>query len=134
MRVISILLVYVLIFSQTTFAGDCPEDVQVIEKGQIANCSGVLLSPEASKKVDETQEDAKYYKTLSDKLQLRYDYMGKEVNLLDQRLKLYVDQSEVLAREVHRKESEDKWQKFIYFGLGVFATGIAVYSVSKIDR
>jgi hypothetical protein len=117
-----------------TWANKCPEDVQVIEKGQVANCDGLLMSPEASKKIDETQQDAKYYRELSEKLQLRQSYTDKEINILDQRLKLYVDQSEVLTREVNRKERENNWQKFMYFGLGVFATGIIIYGTSELTR
>ena len=106
----------------------------MINKGEIANCDGLLFSPEASKQVDETQEDAKYYKDLSDKLQVRRDYADKEINILDKRLHLYIQQSEILAKEVYRKEREDKWQKFLYFGLGVLATGIAVHGASELNR
>lgn len=126
-----LLMVLVLLATQTSYAG-CPDDVQVINKGQVANCDGLLFSPEASKKVDETQQDAEYYKSLSAKLQVRHDYMLKEQEILDRRLKLYVDQSQTLATELVHKENQDKWQKVVYFGLGVLATGIAFEAAKEL--
>lgn len=124
-------MVVLLSLPQTGLA-DCPDPVQVINKGQVANCDGVLLSPDASKKADEAIQDAKYYKNLSDQLLLRRDATNKEISVLDQRLKLYMDQSQTLASELTGKENEDKWQKIMYFGLGVLATGIAVYGASQL--
>jgi hypothetical protein len=128
-----LLMVLILLVAQPSYA-KCPDDVQVINKGQVANCDGLLFSPEASKKVDETQQDAEYYKSLSSKLQIRYDLVIKEQEILDRRLKLYVDQSNTLAKEVIDKDNMDKWQKLGYFTLGVLATGIAVYGASQIDN
>ena len=125
------IILIIFLFSQLTYA-KCPEDIQVIEKGQTANCSGLLFSPEASKKVDETQADAKYYKELSDRLLQRRDLTNKEISILDRRLQLYIDQSYDLAKEIHKKEKEDKWQKLMYFGLGVLATGISVYGAKQL--
>ena len=124
-------ILLVILVNQTVWAG-CPDSIQVITKGQVANCDGLLFSPEASKQVDENKQDLDYYKNLSEKLQIRKGYTDQEINILDQRLKLYVDQSQALAVQVNRNESDDKWQKIMYFGLGVFATGIALYGASKI--
>jgi hypothetical protein len=129
------ILSLILLFNQVAWADDkCPESVQVIEKGEVANCSGVLLSPDASKKADEAIADSKYYKSLSEKLQLRVDYSIKESDILDKRLKLYVDQSQTLSEQLTKREHQNEWQKYLYFGLGVLATGIAVYGASEIQR
>lgn len=129
-----LLVVFIFSLNQIAWANDkCPEDVQVIEKGQTANCSGLLFSPEASKKADEAIEDVKYYKSLTDKLGSRIEYSNKEVDILEKRLKLYMDQSNILAKEVVNRENEDKWQKVIWFGLGVLATGAAVYGASHLN-
>lgn len=133
MRYISILILFVFNFNQSVWA-KCPEDVQVLEKGQVANCDGLLFSPEASKKADEAIQDVKYYKSLTDKLGSRIEYSNKETDILEKRLKLYIDQSNILADQMVKKENEDKWQKVIYFGLGVIATGIAVYGASQLDN
>jgi len=129
-----ILLIFIAItISQTSF-GKCPEDIQVLNKGQVANCDGLLFSKKASEDVDETQDDLVYYKTLSQKLEERKNLTDKELSVLDKRLQIYMEQSQILAEQVYNKERESKWQKFIYFGLGVFATGIAVYGASHLNR
>ena len=114
------------------FAG-CPDDVQVIKKDEVANCDGLLLSPEASKQSDDAIQDAKYYKDLSGKLMDRRELHMEHVETLDKRLELYMNQSNVLAQELHKKEKDDKWENILYFGLGVLATGIAVYGAGQLD-
>lgn len=126
----SILLIFILALNQTAYADDCGDDVQVVTKGQVVKCDGVLLSDAASKKANEAVNDAKYYKTLSDKLYQREDYTNKEVNILDQRLKLYIDQSQALATTVQ----QDKWEKILYFSLGVIVTGVAFYGAKQITK
>ena len=129
----SILLVCILVLNQTAMAADqCPEDIQELNKGQVANCSGLLFSPEASKKADEMAADSKYYKEVNEKLVQRKELTDKEISVLDQRLKLYMNESQVLATELSRRESGSSYQKFLYFGLGVLATGISFYGASKL--
>lgn len=125
----TVLIVLILGLFQTSWA-NCPEDIQVISKGDIANCDGLLFSPEASKKADQAIQDSKYYKGLSDKLEERKTLADKENDILSKRLQLYVDQSQTLATQV----TDDKYQKMIYFGLGVLATGLATYAAVQLTR
>lgn len=131
----SILLVLILVLNQTAFAADtCPDDVQVINKGQVANCSGLLFSPEASKQMDEAIADSKYFKEVNGKLIERKKLTDEEISILDQRLKLYMNESNVLAKELSSRNSESSFQRIIYFGLGVLATGVAVYGASQLNK
>lgn len=131
----SILLALILVLNQTAFAADtCPEDIQVLNKGQVANCSGILLSPNASKQMDEAIADSKYFKEINLKLIERKELTDKQVSILDQRLQLYMNESTVLAKELSTRDSQSSFQKIMYFGLGVLATGIAVYGASRLDR
>lgn len=125
-------LVFLLLINQVAMA--CPEDVQEIQKGQVALCDGLLFSPEASKKADEALKDSKYYKDLTDRLYKRQGLVQEEVNILEKRLQLYMDQSHKLSQELTSKNNEDKWQKIVYFSLGVLATGIAVYGASQLSK
>lgn len=127
----NVLLVLLLVLNQTGFA-DCPQDIQEVHKGETVNCDGLLFSPEASKKVDEIVQDAKYYKELADKLIQRKELTDKELNVLDQRLKLYQDQSRLLADQLTKNENNDKWEKIGYFSLGVLATGLSVYAATQL--
>ena len=112
-----------LLISQTAWADQCPEDVQVINKGQVANCSGLLFSPSASKQMDEAIADSKYFKEVNVKLLQRKELTDKEISVLDQRLKLYMNESQVLATELSSRNSNESFYRFGYLVLGVLAAG-----------
>jgi hypothetical protein len=131
MKSVKLIIGILFLLPQFIFA-QCPEDIQSIKKGQVANCEGLLFSPEASKNVANTQDDAKHYKELSDLLYKRQELTTKDITILDKRLHLYMEQSNTLATQLYKKEQDGKWQKFIYFGLGVLATGFAFYGVSHL--
>lgn len=122
----------VVLFSINVSATECKEAVTLINEGQKAECTGFLFSPDAEKKASQAYDDAKHYKELSELLHKRSELTNQEIKILDERLKLYQDQSHLLAQEVQKKEKEDFWQKTLYFGLGVLATGIAVYGAGQL--
>lgn len=127
----NILLALIFTLNQTAFA-ECP-DVKEVKEGDKIECDGVFLSPDAAKKIDLQQVDLKYYKDLSNRLFERKELVDKEINVLDQRLKLYQDQSALLADKLTEKESTNKWERVVYFGLGVLATGLAVYGAKQLQ-
>lgn len=125
-------IILAILFTTSTVFAQCPKNVQPIKEGQTANCTGFLFSPETEKKANDAVEDAKYYKELTDRLIKRKELTDKEINILDKRLELYIKQSEITAKELNRKRNEDKWQKVIWFGLGVLATGLAVHGAGQL--
>jgi len=122
----------ILVISSIQGFGECKNSVELLEKGQIAPCTGLLYSPNADKQAAQDNIDAKHYKDLSDLLYKRQELTTKDISILDQRLHLYMEQSNTLATQLHKKERDSEWQKFIYFGLGVLATGAAFYGVSHL--
>lgn len=127
-------LCILLLIPSNSFASDCKDSVQVIKEGESAQCSGLLYSPDAAKKANQAFEDAKYYQDLSELLHKRNELTQKEIAVLDERLKLYMDTSQTLAEQLTRKDHEDFWQKTLYFGLGVVVTGLAVYGAVKVIK
>lgn len=127
-------LLVIILFSCNVMATDCKEAVSLLNEGEKASCTGFLFSPDAEKKASQAYEDSKYYKELSDLLNKRNQATNDEIKILDERLKLYQDQSFLLAQEVQKKEKEDFWQKTLYFGLGILATGIAVYGAGQLNK
>lgn len=128
---IKLLLCLSLLLPSYSFATECKESVQVLEEGKPAPCSGLLYSPDAAKNANQAHKDAKHYKELSELLHKRSELTNKEIEILDQRLKLYQDSTQALAEQVTRKNSEDFWQKTFYFGLGVAVTGLAIYAAAE---
>lgn len=116
-----------IVISMITNTGlACPEDIQIIEKGTTANCTGFLFSPEAARQADEAADDRDFYKNLSDKLIERQKLSDERTEVLDKRLQLYIEQSEILSQQLVERENRSEWQKVLYFSLGVVVTGLAV--------
>lgn len=131
-KITKLILISFLILPNYSFAEECKDPVQVIRSGEKANCDGFLFSDEAEKQAAKARDDAKYYKDLSELLHKRSELTNEEIRILDERLNLYMNTSNELAKEVNRKERQDFWQKTIYFSLGVLATGLAVYGASQL--
>ena len=122
------ILILSLLFSQITLAS-CPEAVQLIKKDEIANCTGYLYSPKADEIANDVFEEAESLKEENTILKEKSKLIIDRNKILEQRLELYFNQSEVLAKQLTRKENRSEWQKVLYFGLGVLATGLAANAV-----
>lgn len=103
------------IFANESAASDCASNVQPIKEGQAAQCTGYLFSPQA--------ESEAYKATQISKLQ------AEENKILQTRLEMYMHQSDVLAKEVGKRDNTDGLYKFLYFGLGVVVTGVIAANV-----
>jgi len=131
---IKYLLVLSILFNNFAFASNCEESVQLIEKGQVANCTGFLFSPEAEQQVAENESDLKYFKELNLKLERRQELSDKQINILEQRVFNYVEQTQILSEQIQRKERQSELQKYIWFALGIVVTSVAIHGVSKLER
>lgn len=124
-----IIFIIVFLFNQSSWAS-CPNKIMELKKGEPAPCSGLLFSPKASEEVDNKLEELEYNKKLVTKLLQRQGLTDKYIDTVEKRLQLYMNQSYTLAQELNRKENEDKWQKALYFTLGI----AAFYGASKLRR
>lgn len=125
-----IILSVVFAFSGATYA-DCPNNVQPIKKGEVAVCDGFLFSDGAEKTASQARDDADYYKKLSDKLQEKSDLEDKQSQILNDRLKLYIDESKALSKTVAQKDNTESLYRFVYFALGVVITGVIAVNVRR---
>ncbi len=125
-------LILALIFTvSTTVHADCSVNVQPIKKGDVATCDGFLFSDSAEKSAAQSRDDATYYKSLSDKLQQKSDLQDQQSKILDQRIKLYADESNQLAQELSGKSNTEGIYRLLYFGLGVLVTGAIAVNVRR---
>lgn len=105
-----------LLAPDTIFA-DCPQNVQVIKQGQTANCDGFLFSPSA-------ESDSYKAKQLA-------DLEKTENDILNERLQLYMKQSDALAKDVGQRDNSESLYRFGYFLLGAIITGYIAVNVRK---
>lgn len=104
----------------------CPNKVSPIKKGEVAKCDGFIFTNEAEKEAAEYRDDYKYYKSLYEKYKDRSIKQSESEQILEKRLKLYMDQSEKLAKY----STDSDLQKAIYFGLG-FLVMYGAYQVAR---
>lgn len=107
----------------------CPKDVQVIKKGDTANCDGFLFSPDTEKQAEIDRDDAVEYKAISTKLEEKIKLQADENSVLEQRLKLYMDETHTLSQDVVKRDSNETFVRLGYFLLGVVATGLVIRNV-----
>jgi hypothetical protein len=127
-------LSFILVMSLSIpgYGSDCPQAVTLLNKGNPAPCTGFLFSPEAEKQTALDNMDAKYYKLLSEKLTDKNNLLIKQTDILDKRIDLYINQSNVLSTELAKREKDDDWKKSRWFSLGVVATGIAIVGAAQL--
>lgn len=103
--------VLLLLFSGNVYS-ECPNRVQPIQQGQAANCSGYLFSPDAESEAYKATQLADLYKT--------------DNEILEKRLKLYMDETQALSKELSSRDNNESIYRFIYFGAGILVTGLIV--------
>ncbi len=90
-------------------AQGCSVPVQPIKKGMEATCDGYLFSPDA--------ESSAYKATRISELQ------KEENEILQKRLDLYIKQSDVLAKELAKRDNTEDLYRIAYFVGGILITG-----------
>jgi hypothetical protein len=124
-----LIILTLVVIPKLLFGQGCPADVQYLNKGETANCSGYLFSPSK-------QEELKF---------MRQDYklLQQEVTILKQQKELYeanvVKLNEIITKEEQKSElwrakAEDSSKKYMeseqyrgtrdawFFGGGIVAT------------
>lgn len=112
---ISVIIICSCFNTPLAHSDSCSRNVQPIEKGQIANCTGFLFSPDAEEKAFKAVEIS----TLR----------AQENEILNRRLELYVKQSDALAREIARKQVTEDLYRGLYFVVGAVVTGFIAANV-----
>lgn len=101
--------------SLTAGATECARNVSPIKEGQVASCDGYLFSPKA-------ESDAYKATQLSD--------LYKDQNqILEERLKLYINESTQLIKEKARRDTTEDLIRIGYFFGGMLATALVVRNV-----
>ena len=111
-------LITFLCFTKISNAAECSKEVQVIEEGQTANCSGFLFSDSAEKKAAEAKNDVIYFNKLVPRLEQKINKESERNAILEKRLDLYIRQSEVLAKDKVKSDNRKFWERVGMFMLG----------------
>lgn len=119
-----------LLLSFNAFA-DCNEKVTPIEKGEVAQCGGFIFNDQAEKEASQAKHDVDFYKEVNTELTQKSEAQDKDINILERRLNLYVEQSNTLADSVAKKDNSEGLIRIGYFALGAVLTGIIAANVKR---
>jgi hypothetical protein len=113
------LILSLILISNTAYAGVCDLPERVI-LGDKVPCTGYLFSDVNELKI---RTDLTYKNSLIDNLTKQTTIQADMLKISNEQIQLY-------------KESQplSKWEKLLYFSLGVVATSLAVNAASKITK
>jgi len=115
------ILAFLLIFNSPAFANVTP-----IKKGDTATTDGFLFDRNSEAQAEQDRSDAAYYKSLSDKQADKITLEENESKILDDRLQLYIKESNTLAKDKANSDFNEKLLLFGSFSLGAIITTLVV--------
>lgn len=110
---------------------ECNQPVTAL-KGQqpfFPDCDGYFFTDAAEKQAAEARDDAASLKLINEKLNLKSKAQTEENEILERRLNLYIQQADVLSKDVARRDNSESLYRFGYFILGVVVTGYIASNV-----
>lgn len=106
------------------------EDTVFISKGQPAPYSGILFTEEKAGDVRKELLESEKTKLILETERNRTTRLGQIIELKDEEIELYQKQNTRLLKANDRSDT----MQYIWFGLGVLATGMAVYGAGALSR
>lgn len=106
------------------------QDSQFVEKDQKAPFTGILFTEKKAQDIRSELLDGDKNKLLLETERNRSERLGQIIQLKDEEIELYNKQN---TRLLNAKDRSDTMQ-YIWFGLGVLATGAAVYGAGALSR
>ena len=100
-----------------------------IHKGDVATTDGFLFDHTSENQAEQDRADAEYYKALSDKQADKITIEQNESTILEQRLQLYIKESNTLAKDKASSDFNEKLLLFGSFSLGTIITALIVRNV-----
>jgi hypothetical protein len=122
------LLVSLLLIGSTTVSN--AQDSVFVEKNQAAPFSGILFTEKKAQQIRGELLEGDKTKLQLETEKNRSERLGQIIQLKDEEIELYHKQNERLVKANGRSDT----MQYIWFGLGVLATGMAVYGAGALSR
>jgi hypothetical protein len=107
------------------------DDAVVLNKGQPAPYTGLLLTEE---KANSVYNDLNKYKLLNESLERTVFLYEQNEKLQDKRVNLLLEQNDKLAINLQQARTVSNWEKVLWFGLGFLSVGLGIYGVQAITK
>lgn len=106
-------------------------DMKFIPKDTPAPYAGYLFDEESAQKVRLSLLELDYQKEFNASLLNTIKLKDENIEIADNRVKLYQEQTVKLAQDLQDQKSKDFWNNFLYFGLGVVTAGVLAIGLDK---
>jgi len=123
-------VVALLIFLGSANNGVCQGDPSFIGKGESAPFAGLLFTEGKANKIRKDLLELDKSSVLLETEKHRTERLGQIINLKDEEIELYAKQNQRLLKVNDRSDTLN----FVWFGLGILATGLAVYGAGGLAR
>lgn len=123
-------MIALLIFFGTANNGLCQGDPSYLTKGEAAPFSGLLFSERKANGIRKDLLELDKQRLLLETEKHRTERLNQIISLKDEEIELYHTQNQRLLKS---NDKSDNLQ-YIWFGLGVLATGLAVYGAGSLAR
>lgn len=105
-------------------------DVVFLNSGDRAPFTGILFSEQKAQSLRSELLEADKTKLLLETEKNRSNRLGQIIELKDEEIELYQKQNQRLLRSNDRNDTLN----YVWFGLGILATGLAVYGAGMLAR
>lgn len=129
LRIFSIVVSNLIVLNSTALAGN---QVIYLEQDKPAPYSGVLFPVEKANELRKAVIELETLRALNESYIKSIDLYQTSIQLTDKKFQALNEQNEKLSLALVESRSSSDLQKIIWFGLGVLATGFAVYGAKKI--
>jgi hypothetical protein len=110
------------------------DDIIFLEKDKPAPHEGYLFTPEKTKETRIKLLERNTFEGLNLSLTNTNTFLQKNIYLKDYQIQIVTDRNTELSKTIIDQRSASDLQKVLWFGLGVLATGAALYGIKKISQ
>jgi uncharacterized membrane protein len=128
MKLLNIILVFLLSFSALA------KDVTYIEAGTPAPYSGHLFTPKKAAEIRKELLEKDQLKIFTEALLKNEVRYNKIINNQQEQIKILEEHTTKLYKIAEESQQMQTYQKVLWFGLGVFATSLAVYGAGQLVK
>lgn len=107
-------------------------DVVYLEQGKPSPYSGVLFPVEKANELRKMAIELETLRSINESYIKSIGLYQKTIQLHEEKYQLVYNQNERLSEALVESRRSTDLQKIIWFGLGVLATGFAVYGAKKV--
>lgn len=123
-------MVIILLLGSVGVNNGRADDPTYLNSGDKAPYAGLLFSEAKSQKIRSDLLESDKLKLLYETEKHRSERLGTIISLKDEEIELYNKQNQRLLKSNERSDTLN----YIWFGLGILATGAAVYGAGALSR